>query len=251
MAYQPFKTDANGNASIVDADTAATGTLAALNATLSIILNGDSSYAMEVQGTFVGTVTMERTIDGVTWRPINGAIPGPLTIVQSLSAPGAMVGHCGASASLRVNMTAYTSGSATVTLRVGSGSGAVYQIAPTQAGNNIIGKVGIDQTTPGTTNAVSLYRPGTPTPTSVASVITSVTLLAANTARAGATIYNNSTSVLYVELGATASLTAFTVVLAAISGGIGGYYEVPFGYRGVISGIWPVANGNANVRELT
>ena len=156
MALQNLKTDANGNASIVDADTSATGTLAALNATLSIILNGDSSYAMEVQGTFVGTVTMERTIDGVTWRAISGAIPGPLTIVQSLSAPGAMVGHCGASASLRVNMTAYTSGSATVTLRVGSGSGAVYQIAPTQAGNNIIGRVGIDQTTPGTTNAVAV-----------------------------------------------------------------------------------------------
>jgi len=86
----------------------------------------------------------------------------------------------------------------------------------------------------------------TSTPTSVASVTTSVSLLATNTNRKGVTIWNNSTANLCVELGATASLTAFIVKLNA-----GGYYEVPFGYTGVISGIWDVVNGNALVRELT
>ena len=101
-----------------------------------------------------------------------------------------------------------------------------------------------------TLGTVLPYRPNTANPTSVPSSVTSVTLLAANTNRAGATITNNSTAVLYVEIGATASLSAYTVPLSPLVNGIGGYWEVPFGYRGVISGIWASANGNALCREL-
>lgn len=87
---------------------------------------------------------------------------------------------------------------------------------------------------------------GTATPTSVVASAASVPLLAANSARKGTTIWNNSTANLYIELGATASTSAFTARLGA-----GGYYEVPFTYTGAISGIWDVANGSALVRELT
>lgn len=82
--------------------------------------------------------------------------------------------------------------------------------------------------------------------TSVASSATSVTLLAANAARKGATVYNESTSVLYVKFGTAASATSYTVQVVAA-----GYYEVPFGYTGIISGIWATANGSARVTELT
>lgn len=87
---------------------------------------------------------------------------------------------------------------------------------------------------------------GTATPTSVAASITSVSLLAANSARKGTTIWNNSTANLYVELGAAASASAFTARVSA-----GGYYEVPFTYTGAISAIWDAANGSALVREFT
>jgi hypothetical protein len=87
---------------------------------------------------------------------------------------------------------------------------------------------------------------GTSTPTTVASSVTSVTILASNSNRKGATIWNDSTANLFIELGATATQAAFTAKLSA-----GGYYEVPFRYSGVISGIWSAANGNALVRELT
>ena len=87
---------------------------------------------------------------------------------------------------------------------------------------------------------------GTATPTSVPASATSVSLLAANTGRKGTTIWNNSTANLYVELGATASTSAFTARVGA-----GGYYEVPFTYTGAISGIWDAANGSALVREFT
>ncbi|MEH2367991.1 hypothetical protein [Nostoc sp.] len=87
---------------------------------------------------------------------------------------------------------------------------------------------------------------GTSTPTTVASSISSVTILAGNSNRKGATTWNDSTATLYLEFGATATTSAFTAKLSA-----GGYYEVPFNYTGVISGIWSAANGNALVRELT
>lgn len=83
-------------------------------------------------------------------------------------------------------------------------------------------------------------------PTTVASSATSTTIAAANANRKGGTVWNNSTAKLYLELGATASLAAFTAILEP-----GGYYEIPFNYTGVISGIWTAVNGNAQVRELT
>jgi hypothetical protein len=86
----------------------------------------------------------------------------------------------------------------------------------------------------------------TATLSNVASSATNVTVLASNTARLGATIYNDSTAVVYLKFGATASTTSFTVKVAA-----GGYYELPFGYSGIVDGIWASANGSARVTELT
>jgi hypothetical protein len=87
---------------------------------------------------------------------------------------------------------------------------------------------------------------GTSTPTTVASSATSVTILAANSNRKGTTIWNDSTANLFIEFGATATTSAFIAKLSP-----SGYYETPFRYTGVISGIWSSANGNALVRELT
>src|SRR6476469_10010433 len=50
----------------------------------------------------------------------------------------------------------------------------------------------------------------TATTANVAASITVVTLLAANTSRKGAYIFNDSTSVVYVKLGSAASATSFT-----------------------------------------
>ena len=86
----------------------------------------------------------------------------------------------------------------------------------------------------------------TSTLTNVASSATTVTVLALNTGRIGATVMNDSTAILYLKLGATASATSYTVKMAA-----GGYYEVPFGYTGIMDGIWASANGSARVTEIT
>jgi hypothetical protein len=86
----------------------------------------------------------------------------------------------------------------------------------------------------------------TNTNTSVGGSNTSVTILASNTSRKGATIYNDSSAILYLALISTASTTAYNVQMTANS-----YYEVPYAYTGVISGIWASSTGNARVNELT
>jgi hypothetical protein len=84
--------------------------------------------------------------------------------------------------------------------------------------------------------------------TSAASSASSVSLLASNASRKGATFFNDSTSVLYLKMGATASTTSYTVQIPS-----NGYYEIPTTavYTGAIDGIWSSANGNARITELS
>ncbi|HVI41776.1 MAG TPA: hypothetical protein VM577_14080 [Anaerovoracaceae bacterium] len=84
------------------------------------------------------------------------------------------------------------------------------------------------------------------TTTTVDASATNVTLLALNTSRTGATIFNDSLQILYVKLGITASTSSFTVRILP-----NGYYETPFGYTGEIDGIWDGASGNARITEFT
>jgi hypothetical protein len=80
---------------------------------------------------------------------------------------------------------------------------------------------------------------------SVAAEDEPVVILAANSNRKGASIINASTATLYIELGASVSSTDYVVDLHQ-----GDYYEVPFGYVGLIMGVWSEQVGNAYVREF-
>lgn len=80
--------------------------------------------------------------------------------------------------------------------------------------------------------------------TSIADSATNVTLLAANQNRKLVTIFNDSTAVLYVKFGATASTTSYTVQI-----GVGQYFEAPAPvYTGVIDGIWASDPGTGAAR---
>lgn len=93
------------------------------------------------------------------------------------------------------------------------------------------------QNTPAVATSVALSN--------VASSATNVTVLATNASRKGAMVYNDSTAILYLKLGATASATSHTIQMAAAS-----YYELPQPvYTGVIDGLWASANGSARVTE--
>lgn len=93
---------------------------------------------------------------------------------------------------------------------------------------------------------VVLPKLATATLSNVASSATNVTVLAANANRQGVHVFNDSTAILYLKFGATASATSYTVQLAAAQ-----FYEMPTPvYTGILDGLWASANGNARVTEL-
>lgn len=80
---------------------------------------------------------------------------------------------------------------------------------------------------------------------SVSASASSVTLLSANTLRSGASIYNDSSAILYIACtNAAASTTAFSYKAMPEA-----YFEVPSGYTGEIRGIWASATGAARITE--
>jgi len=101
-----------------------------------------------------------------------------------------------------------------------------------------------------TPSGALVTAPASPTAnarTSVAGAAVDTLILASNTSRLGATVFNDSTAILYLALGtAAASLTDYTVQMVAKA-----YYEVPYNYTGQIRGIWASATGSARIGELT
>ena len=86
----------------------------------------------------------------------------------------------------------------------------------------------------------------TATQTIVSASASSVSILAANAARRGAAVMNDSAAILYLRLNVSpASLTLHTVRMVP-----GAYYEVPFNYAGAITGLWSAADGAARVTEF-
>jgi hypothetical protein len=124
--------------------------------------------------------------------------------------------------------------------------------AATPAGAALIGKVGIDQTTDGLTNRVSipaLRLSSASTQSNVTAAASSTLLLAANASRIGGSIVNESTSVLYIKLSSGASATSYEYYLAGSVGGVPAQMEIPQGWTGVIYGFWVSANGAARIGE--
>lgn len=84
--------------------------------------------------------------------------------------------------------------------------------------------------------------------TSVAASASSVQLLAANTSRKGASVYNDSDKAMYLKYGTTASTSSFKVKIA-----IGGFFAFPLPiYTGRVDAIWDSGpTGNARISEET
>ena len=93
-----------------------------------------------------------------------------------------------------------------------------------------------------------LETTSTGTITSATNATSSFTALAANAARKGFIIFNDSSATVSIAFAATASLTAFTLRLTANSS----YFstQLPI-YRGIITAISSAATGNLRVTELT
>lgn len=102
----------------------------------------------------------------------------------------------------------------------------------------------------GTTQPVSstLDSSSISTLSNVSGSATSVSLLASTAGRKAAYFFNDSTAILYLKFGTTASTTSYTVQIQP-----GGFFEMPPKpvYTGAIDGIWSAANGAARITELS
>lgn len=192
-----------------------------------------SNVTVWISGTFTGVnVTFEGSADGTNWSALQAMRADgtglPITATGVLASPGAGLAHAyelsvNTLISFRVRATAWATGTANISMTRGA-----YATEPVVFAN--------------------AREIGAPTSalTSVASAASSTSLLAANTARRGAMIFNESTAILYVALAASASVTAYTYQIPA-----GGYWEVPALYTGAVFGIWAAANGSARITQIT
>ena len=89
-------------------------------------------------------------------------------------------------------------------------------------------------------------KAGTQSVYAVLSSITSVSVMNANTARLGGTVYNSAGTTLYLRLGVGATTSVFTVQMNQNA-----YFELPAVYTGVVSGITASNAGIINVTELS
>lgn len=130
------------------------------------------------------------------------------------------------------------SGPLTVDGTVSVGNGAGASAVNIQDGGNSITVDGTVTANPSgnTSSAV--------TPAAMSTVV--ATVLASNANRKGATIHNAGSASVLVKLGAAASTTSYTVSIAN-----NGYYEVPFNYTGIITGITSAGTATVYVTEIT
>lgn len=80
----------------------------------------------------------------------------------------------------------------------------------------------------------------------VSGTASSTAILSESKGRKGWSVFNDSSAILYLKFGTTASATSYTVKLEP-----GDFYESPEYYaNGRVDGIWSSATGTARVTEI-
>jgi hypothetical protein len=196
---------------------------------------GESWYVELTNGTnVIGTIA----------NPIVSAISGTVTVVQPVGS------------NLNVSISNFP-GTQPISGTVTANQGTPNTLAdawPVEItdGTNVLGTVAHPLNVEGVIVVSPGVAPTTNTNYNVASSASSVTLLPINANRKQASIYNDSTQILYLNAeGDTASATHYTVQIYP-----NGLYELPTSdggtiYTGAITGIWVSANGFARVTETT
>ncbi len=201
----------------------------------AVTLSYDDKYStvvIEVSGTWTGAIVMKALgINSFVAVPVYNA-----TTNASLT-------------SITTNGTYY------VIAAGGTGTSAVLQGSPSPTGTANIEMEAFNSQA-AMNVAIATLPPisstfdtaGTSTLSNVNSSATSVSILASNTSRKSAYFFNDSTSVLYLKFGTTASATSYTLQIQP-----NGFFEMPSKpvYTGAIDGIWSSANGSVRTTELS
>jgi hypothetical protein len=204
------------------------------NTTQPTVTNGQ---AVDAQSTARGAQIVATGVDTFNVNVSNGslAVTGPLTDTQlrasavpvslssttitgSVAVTGPLTDTQLRASAVPVSLTSTTITGTVAATQSGTWNiGSITTLPALVAGSAIIGKVGIDQTTPGTTNKVSIGTDGivstktalTPSAPATASVgVASASAVAANSSRKGLIITNLSNNIVSLGLGATAVLNS-------------------------------------------
>lgn len=103
----------------------ASGSLAS-TASVTLGVTSYASVAFQVTGTWAGTITFEGSIDGTNYQAINVTPTNSSSAATTTTANGVWTGSVGGLRSARARMSAYTSGTAVITIQAaasGGGSG--------------------------------------------------------------------------------------------------------------------------------
>lgn len=101
------------------------GTISALNGAVTVVADGCNSVSINIAAGLTGTVTLEGSSDATNWFPIairNIAALGSIgSLAIGATSSGLWVGPCQYYSQVRARCSAYTSGSALVTLVADNG----------------------------------------------------------------------------------------------------------------------------------
>ena len=148
------KVTAAGQGQVTTLDVATTGSLAALNAVVATAVNSQGIVAIQLTGTWVGTITFQGTEDpagvaaaSTSWFNVNGVASVSGLQLTNVTSNGQFRVNSGGYTAVRAIMTAFTSGSATAWVNASLAPSMATLAEPLPVGTNPIGKVAVDQTT--------------------------------------------------------------------------------------------------------
>lgn len=237
-----------GNVPVAPAAQATSGSMAALNAAVSLTLNGAAGAIIDLRGTFVATVSFQGTVDGTNYFSLPATPASSSNNVASVTTAtvaGAWYVQAAGCLSIRATATAYTSGTVTATLRAVTAVPWVYS-APVGATTVVSGTV-----TATVTGATQL--PVTPTQSFVNSAATTN---ATSTKASAGTVWsvvvsNINAAVRYLKLynKASAPTVGTDVPVLTIAIPAGGVAQVDGGSNGLRFGTgiaWALTTGSAD-----
>lgn len=198
-------------------DRSATGTINAINGTVSTVTNGASTCLADTLGTWSGTLIFECESPSTTWYQLLGLIPNGATTGSLSGVNDAVLFNVGGCSAFRLRAFAWTSGTATININCSSGLNAL-QVFNTIAGN-FLAKTwtqdgagnAITSTTHGAKQSLDANTKGPLTansPTSVSVGVASTAFLAANASRKGMCAVNVSSSTISFGMGTAAVLNS-------------------------------------------
>lgn len=118
MLYNTVYSDTEGVVVSVPGGIGASKTITLLNSEVVLPVAGLAGLAIDVRGTFSGTLTLAASINGIDFPSVSSTLFGAANTaaVASYTAPGAWAARIAGAAFVRVRFTAWVSGSALVTL---------------------------------------------------------------------------------------------------------------------------------------